>query len=81
MYCSTLFREEELEEFESSTSCVRKQIFIDYNGAVKVNHIADRSFEMNKFILHLKQAKKVSWKEIYYKIWAFTKMVRCGECG
>ena len=81
IYCNTLYQEDLMDQFENSTSCVRNQISIDYNGAVKVDHIADRSFEMNKFILHLKSSKKLSWKQIYYKILSFTKMFECTDCG
>ena len=54
--------------------------FIDFHGSVISEHVADRFWDMNKFLRFLRQQCNLSWKEIYYKIWSHLVTLHCAEC-
>ena len=78
-YCHQLFTFEQ----QASLVCPKadKKIFIDSNGQAIVTHVVDRSFDLNKFIVHLKKQRNMTWKQIFYKVLAFTKLFECASCG
>lgn len=47
--------------------CPKAKIFIDFHGSVIAQHISDRSWDINKFVMFLRQ-KLVHWKDIFMKI-------------
>ena len=65
IYCNTLFTQEQREW----NVCPKAKIFIDFHGSVIAQHVADRYWELNKFIQFLRK-ESVPWKEIYWKVWA-----------
>ncbi len=76
VYCNKLFTRTQ----KSWMVCAKANIFIDFHGTVIAEHVADRSWDINKFIHYLRQQGALSWKEIYYKIWAHLVTLHCGEC-
>ena len=44
-------------------------------------HVADRSFEFNKFLLTLTQKHSMSWREVFWRIYAHTVLFHCKVCG
>ncbi len=76
VYCNKLFTRSQ----KAWMVCSRANIFIDFHGTVIAEHVADRSWDINKFIHYLRQQGSLSWKEIYYKIWAHLVTLHCGEC-
>jgi len=34
--------------------CTKAKIFIDFHGAVIQQHVADRSWDINKFVMYLR---------------------------
>lgn len=59
--------------------CEKANIFIDFHGAVIAQHVADTSFDMQKFIMNLK-SKGMSWRQIYWKIWGRLISFNCVTC-
>jgi hypothetical protein len=45
--------------------------FFDTHGELSWYHIADCEFETTKFVRFVKERYRVSWRELYWKIWAF----------
>mmetsp|Transcript_7276 Transcript_7276/g.7129 ORF Transcript_7276/g.7129 Transcript_7276/m.7129 type:complete len:212 (+) Transcript_7276:275-910(+) len=60
--------------------CEKARIFIDFHGNVIAEHVADRNWEINKFFLFLKD-QGLTWREIYWKIWARLQAFYCNVCG
>lgn len=60
--------------------CEKAQIFVDAHGEVKASHVADRNFELNKFVISLR-AKKVSWKDLFWKLFACVLDFKCVTCN
>jgi hypothetical protein len=36
-------------------TCPKAKIFIDFHGTVIAQHVADRSWDINKFVMYLRQ--------------------------
>ncbi len=75
IYCNTLFTQEQREW----NVCPKAKIFIDFHGSVIAQHVADRYWELNKFIQFLRK-ESVPWKEIYWKVWARLQTFECSVC-
>ena len=75
IYCNTLFTQEQREW----NVCPKAKIFIDFHGSVIAQHVADRYWELNKFIQFLRK-ESVPWKEIYWKVWARLQTFFCEVC-
>lgn len=41
----------------------------------------DRSFDIKKFVNFLKNTIKLSWKQIYWKVYSHTLDFECKTCG
>ncbi|CAG9324974.1 unnamed protein product [Blepharisma stoltei] len=76
VYCNKLFTNEQHDWM----ICEKARIFIDFHGNVIAEHVADRNWEFNKFMLYLKD-QGLSWREIYWKIWARLVSFNCMVCG
>ncbi len=76
VYCNKLFTRSQ----KSLMVCAKANIFIDFHGTVIAEHVADRSWDINKFVHFLRQQGGLSWKETYYKIWAHLVTLYCVEC-
>ena len=76
VYCNKLFTNAQ----KSWRVCSKANIFIDFHGSVIAEHVSDRLWDTNKFIHYLRQQGGLSWKEIYYKMWAHFVTLHCGEC-
>lgn len=55
--------------------------FIDAHGELRCYHIADWEFDTNKFVRFVKEKYRVSWRELYWKIWAFNYAFKCNKCN
>lgn len=60
--------------------CPDAKIFIDFHGTVIAKHVADRYWDMNRFIQFLRK-EGVAWKEIYWKIWGRLQSFECKTCN
>ena len=43
-------------------------------------HEIDTSFNVNKFITYIRSKYKISWREIYWKVWSFLNVFKCESC-
>jgi hypothetical protein len=76
VYCNKLYTRAQ----KAWMICSRAKIFIDFHGTVIAEHVADRSWDANKFIHYLRQQGNLSWREIYWKIWGHLVTLHCGVC-
>jgi len=65
---------------KSKMACSKAKIFIDFNGSVIVEHVPVPNWDVNKYLLSLR-ARKLSWREIYWKIWGMIATMHCKVCG
>ncbi len=75
IYCGQLFSAGNREWM----ICPKAEIFIDFHGNVIAQHISDRGWDLNKFI-HFLRTSSLSWREIYWKIYARTINFNCITC-
>ena len=59
--------------------CPSAKIFIDFRGKVLADHVASSSFDINRLLLNLR-ARKLSWREIYWRIWGVISTMDCTIC-
>lgn len=61
--------------------CSKAKVFIDFHGTPIAQHVVDRAWDVNKFLISLRQNKKYSWREVYWKIWGLTHSFSCTRCA
>lgn len=44
-----------------------KDLYIDYKGELMPQHILDNTFDLNEYVMILRE-KKLQWKHIYYQV-------------
>ena len=76
VYCNKLFTRAQ----KAWMVCAKAKIFIDFHGNVIAEHVADRSWDSNKFISFLRHQGSLSWREVYWKIWARLTTLHCAVC-
>jgi hypothetical protein len=74
-YCNSLFTSVQREWM----MCSKAKIFIDFHGGVIAQHVTDRNFNINKFVMFLRQ-KSIPWKTIYWKLWSRMIQFDCISC-
>ena len=52
-----------------------EDIFINEKGEVVPQHDLDPSFDLNEYVMQLRE-KKLQWKQIYWKLWATTTVMK-----
>lgn len=60
--------------------CERGQILVDAHGELMSPHVADKAFELNKFVLSLR-AKKIPWRDLFWKLFACVIEFQCLTCN
>lgn len=75
VYCDQLYTNEQRDWMV----CDKAKIFIDFHGCVIAQHVADRSFDMQKFLMMLKNSG-MTWRQIYWKIWGRLVSFNCASC-
>jgi hypothetical protein len=56
--------------------CPKANIFIDFHGNVVAKHQGDKHWDINKFVMFLRQ-KQVSWQHIFWKMFARLQEFKC----
>ena len=59
--------------------CPKANLFIDFHGNVVAKHQSDKHWDINKFVLFLRQ-KQIAWPEIFWKMFARLQEFRCTGC-
>ena len=76
VYCHQLFP----EVHKGWMHCPAAKVTIDYHGVAISHHLAEKAWNLNDFVMFTRQ-KGVTWKELYWKIWAYIEKFQCSGCG
>ena len=76
-YWNKLFTKKQQEK----SGWAKAKMFIDFRGKVIAHHMFDPSFDIKKFISFTKNTMKLTWKQIYWKIYAHTIIFEWKTCG
>lgn len=47
---------------------------------MRAKHVIDRNWDLKKFVTFVRETYRISWKEIYWKVWSHLHLMRCGRC-
>ena len=47
---------------------------------MRAKHVIDRNWDLKKFVTFVRETYRISWKEIYWKVWSYLYLVRCDRC-
>jgi hypothetical protein len=61
-------------------TCEKGELYTDAQGRIIVQHVADKDFELNKFVISLR-AKKLPWKDLYWKLFSCVLEFKCVKCN
>lgn len=76
-YCNELFTKDQRKYLK----CYKGRQIIDAHGQMLANHVQDKEWDLKKFVTFIRETYRISWKEIYWKVWAHLNMMSCGRCG
>mmetsp|Transcript_56074 Transcript_56074/g.119380 ORF Transcript_56074/g.119380 Transcript_56074/m.119380 type:complete len:664 (+) Transcript_56074:213-2204(+) len=65
----------------SHLTCPEATISVDYRGNMVARHIPDPTFEASGYIKHSREVLRLSWRELYWKIWGLGQTLRCSTCN
>ena len=74
--CHTLFTDSQRDWMR----CPAGDLYIDAHGHALSHHMADRKWDLQKFIMFLRE-KSVSWREIFWLMWGRLEDFKCTECN
>lgn len=74
-FCGQLFATKNRERLV----CEKAKMFIDVHGNVIAEHVPSSSWDVNRYLLALR-AKRLSWREVYWKVWGVMATMRCRVC-
>ena len=77
IYCSELFT---LPQTKWSQCSKAKRLFVTNDGKRHQQHIGDKNWDINKFVMFLRQ-KHISWNKIFWKMFARINNFKCLDCG
>lgn len=75
-YCNQLFTMEQ----RTVLHCRKAKPYIDCNGQAKATHIIDRTWDLKKFVTFVRETYRISWREIYWKVWSYLYIFKCKRC-
>ena len=75
-YCLKLFTKSQ----QQVLACTKGKAFIDYNGQQRAKHVIDKEWDLKKFITYVRETYRISWKEIYWKVWSHLNYFKCSKC-
>jgi len=47
---------------------------------MRAKHVIDKEWDLKKFITFVRETYRISWKEIYWKVWSYLYIFRCNRC-
>ncbi|CAI2375152.1 unnamed protein product [Moneuplotes crassus] len=74
--CNELYTEAQREVFNCPSN---SNLSIGHRGELKSLHMADNLWDLNEFVMQHRE-NRMQWKEIYWKMWARTKIFKCTHC-
>ena len=60
--------------------CAKAKSYIDCNGQIRAKHVVDKSWDLKKFVTFVRETYRISWREIYWKVWSYLYVFKCGRC-
>ena len=60
--------------------CTAGKAYIDNNGKIRQKHVIDRQWDLKKFVTFVRETYRISWREIYWKVWSYLYVFRCERC-
>lgn len=75
-YCSKLFTKKQRKVL----SCRKGTSFVDSNGQMRAKHVIDKNWDLKKFVTFVRETYRISWKEIYWKVWSYLHLIKCERC-
>lgn len=42
--------------------------------------MVDKNWDLKKFVTFVRETYRISWKEIYWKVWSYLHLLRCDRC-
>ena len=75
-YCMTLFTKNQRQLL----SCPKGKVFIDDHGQQRAKHVINKEWDLKKFITYVRETYRISWKEIYWKVWSYLHIFKCNKC-
>jgi len=76
-YCHKLFADGQ-REWET---CPKAPVMIDFHGNAIAEHVADRAWDMRRWVAATRRAKQYSARDLYWKIWSLVHFLTCSVCG
>lgn len=47
---------------------------------MRAKHVIDRNWDLKKFVTFVRETFRISWKEIYWKVWSYLNLIKCDRC-
>ena len=60
--------------------CPNGKALIDFHGNVISEHVPDSNFDVNDFLLNLRQRERLTWREVYWRLWGHLHALYCDIC-
>lgn len=60
--------------------CSKGELYTDATGKLSIHHVADKDFELNKFVIS-QRAKKLPWKDLFWKLYSCVIEFKCVQCS
>lgn len=65
---------------QSKLHCIPNRMMVNYRGKVSFVHSRDHSWDINEYLLGLREEVK-SWKDVYWRLWGAVNVLYCYRCG
>ena len=47
---------------------------------MRARHVIDKNWDLKKFVTFVRETYRISWKEIYWKVWSYLQLLKCDRC-
>lgn len=47
---------------------------------MRAKHVIDKNWDLKKFVTFVRETYRISWKEIYWKVWSYLHLIKCERC-
>jgi len=75
-FCGELFTKKQCKVL----NCLKGTQTIACNGQSQAKHVIDRTWDLKKFVTFVRETYRISWKEIYWKVWSYLFLIKCDVC-
>jgi hypothetical protein len=68
-------------KFFQNLECAKAEPRIDALGRLRVTHLLEHTWETKKFINFVRETYRISWREIFWKVWSHLNGFWCRTCN